>query len=266
MGDVLRGEEQDGQAEGFLVGGGSHGGVHHAADSWDEGFPGLPVPAQDGAEQHQRLEVAVRGGVFELQVMQDAVSVELVHVLTAGLVGVAVQDAAAEDAQQVSLERPDELRLEEVLHAAGDFHVGERAVVELHHDLVPEQGNAEGQADAVGSVVHLEDGGLAVLEDAAPDVHRLVGRHLLAVGGEGEALALPDEEEYERPHLLLADLYRRAGLRAVVVQVEPPLAVPVHAGQFCNLPFRGLDEDKAVEAVAQAVVVVSFPDGLLAFP
>ena len=253
---ALGGKEQHGRAEGLLISGRGIAVTRRSSDGWNEDALHPAVAPKGGAEQQQCPEVVVRGGVVEPQVMEQAVGVQLLHVIAERSGGVAAKDAAAQDAEQVGLEDTNELRLEEVLHPAANLNVGHRAVVQLHHDLAVEQRDAQRQADAVRTVVYLKDGRLVVLEDAAPDEYRLIGREILTVGREREALALLDEEGQQRLHLLMTDPYRGARPRAVVVQVQPTLTVPLTARQLGNLVSRGLDEHEAVQAGARAVVVV----------
>lgn len=260
--NVHCGKKQNAQVKGIIVRGGFRRGGHQTVNDGQQGISGMTVAAKGGAQQQQGLEMTVNGAVLEPKVVKETVSVQLLHVGAVRRLRMAVEDAAAKDGKEIRLKTPDKLRLKDMLQTSLNLHVGDRIVVQLHHDFIAEHRKAERQADAGGPVVYLDDRGLAVLEDATLDVYALHGGRTCSVRHEGEAVMALYEKVEQRLHLRTADLYRGAGLRTVVKQVETAVPVPVATGQVGDLGIRGTDEDKAVETVAKAVVIGG---GLLRF-
>ena len=84
---------------------------------------------------------------------------------------------------------------------------------------------------------------------------------VLAVGTEGEALAVLDEQGDEGRHLLLRQPDGLTVAGAAVVEVEASAAVPFTVEQTVDLVLGGLDKHEVVEDAAQGVVVVGLVGG-----
>ena len=256
------GHEEDGSDEGLLVVEGVIGTGERGCELADECRLGLLILTERGAEQHEGLEMGLAVGGVELQVMEDAVGFEALSVLLPRLTGLAPTDAPLQDVEQFALHPFEEIGTEELVGLPpGDVDVGVGTLIEVEGELVVEDGDAQGQLEAVSRLYGLDDLGTVVLEESPPDVYRPLLERVLTVGTEGETLAALGEQGDEGCHLLLVEPDGVSIAGAAVVEVETSAAVPVTIEQPVNLVPRRADEHKIVEDAAQGVVVVSLVGG-----
>ncbi len=231
-------------------------GLEGGEEGGEEGGLGGLVLAEGGTEEEQGLEMELLGGIVERQVVENAIGVEEGAVLLAGGVGVAMEDTAAEDLEEVALHLVEEIGSEDLVGStSGDFDIVGRTLEELEGEDVVEDGDAEGEPEGVALGLDGDNGGVVAFEEALADANEaaLCG----GVGGEGSegvALAVLDEECDEGAHLVLSEADGAATTVAHIVQVEASQGVPVFVKQEVYLSFGGSQKHEAVEIAPQGVV------------
>ena len=221
------------------------------------------VVAQMGGDEHQREEVAAGGVVLDDVV---PVVVELVEgggVLAVAFLGALAVYAAAEDAEEAVLRVVHDVRVGD--GGGGSFEGKDVVATNVGQ---PEQHgagkeiDAEGEADTVAGVSHLEHAGLFTAEGGGVEHHLVVLLHAFGVGKYLEAVAEEDARVDELAHhdVVSGDVIAVAVL--VVLQAATHVFVPVAGCEGLEFFLVGTDENKL--AKGGTYLVVGFHNGLAA--
>ncbi len=219
----------------------------------DEGGAALDVEAQGCADEHEGAEATVGRSVgkSDVTVVEQVVEGDGFVTVVTGVMG--MLDAAVEDVDELRFDMVDEMFAEECLNGQGQMEVGGLVAGEREGLLAIEEGNAQGDADAGGGMLDVEDLGLGILEGAGGDDDGVVVFDVLDGWSEGEALLVLAAEGDEGLHDAVGHGDAAAGVTEVEMQVEASFEVPGLADEACELVGAALDEHEVAHGAPHVV-------------
>ena len=217
----------------------------------------LHIHAQGGTDEHQGTETAMGRAVghADMAVVEQVVEGGCLGTLVAYSIG--VLDTTVEDGYQLVLDIIDEMVVEKGLDGARQVKVGGLVARELQRLLATEEGNAQGDADAMGGMLDVEHHRLGILEAALGNDNGIEIVDILDGRTEGKALAVLTTEGDEGCHHLVGHDDATTFATEVEMHVQTAFAIPAAADQTCHLDGTGLDEHKMVHGATKGVDIVS---------
>ena len=251
------GDIEGGEHIRLLLSGGLDNTVEQLGELTDQRLAAVSIDTQDGTDEHQGTETTTRGtvGHIDMTVVEQMVEGGALGLFDARHRG--VLDTTVEDGNEFVLDMVDEMIAEQALDGTRQVEVGGLIARECQGLLAMEEGNAQGDADAMGGVLHVEDLGLGILEGAGGDDSGVVVVDVLNGRTEGEALAVLAAQGDEGLHHRIGHGDATAGTTPIEVHVQAALTVPRATDKTGHLVGAGLDEHEVVHGTAKVVGISS---------